>query len=317
MASAWTTTSGVGVTSAGIGSAVHFAGEIFKISAGVDIGGTFTDLVLHDSERGDVHVHKVRSTPDDPGHALVQGLPLGRAVLEMADRGEGAGRHMRRQRAREDEAGGGAAHEVAERGRGRHVAADDPEALSPHLRSRRRVESRLGAGGVPVTVLRAAIVVGDGGVSWEITRQLVKNLPVMVTPRWVNTRTQPIALDDAVHYLTGVLDRDEAVGRVFEIGGPDVLTYAEMLRRAARVRNGRTVPILTVPLLTPRLSSLWISLVTDVDTTTARNLIESMDTEVVVHDDSIQSVVPGRLMTYDEAVERALRDRGDGRPSSS
>jgi uncharacterized protein YbjT (DUF2867 family) len=197
------------------------------------------------------------------------------------------------------------------------LGAEDPAALSPHLRSRRRVESRLGAGGVPVTVLRAAIVVGDGGVSWEITRQLVKNLPVMVTPRWVNTRTQPIALDDAVHYLTGVLDRHEAVGRVFEIGGPDVLTYAEMLRRAGRVRNGRTVPILTVPLLTPRLSSLWISLVTDVDTTTARNLIESMDTEVVVHDDSIQSVVPRRLMTYDEAVERALRDRGDGRPSSS
>ena len=114
------------------------------------------------------------------------------------------------------------------------LGAEDPAALSPHLRSRRQVESRLGAAGVPVTVLRAAIVVGDGGVSWEITRQLVKNLPVMVTPRWVETRTQPIAAADAVRYLVGVLDHPEAVGRVFEIGGPDVLTYAEMLRRAAR-----------------------------------------------------------------------------------
>ena len=195
------------------------------------------------------------------------------------------------------------------------LGAEDPQELSPHLRSRRQVESRLAEAGVPVTVLRAAIVVGAGGVSWEITRQLVKNLPAMVTPRWVNTRTQPIALSDAVRYLHGVLDHPEAIGRVFEIGGPDVLTYAEMLRRAARLRNGRTVPILSVPLLTPRLSSLWISLVTDVDTTTARNLIESMDTEVVVHDHAIETIVPGRSLTYDEAVEQALDDHRDRRPS--
>ena len=102
-----------------------------------------------------------------------------------------------------------------------------------------------------MTVLRAAIVVGDGGVSWEITRQLVKNLPVMVTPRWVDTKTQPIALADAVRYLVGVLDEPAAVGRVFEIGGADVLTYGEMLRRAASVRNGRSVPLVSVPVLTP------------------------------------------------------------------
>ena len=125
--------------------------------------------------------------------------------------------------------------------------------------------------------------------------------------------TQPIALSDTVRYLHGVLDHPEAIGRVFEIGGPDVLTYAEMLRRAARLGNGRTVPILSVPLLTPRLSSLWISLVTDVDTTTARNLIESMDTEVVVHDHAIEAIVPGRSLTYDEAVELALDDHRDRR----
>jgi uncharacterized protein YbjT (DUF2867 family) len=196
------------------------------------------------------------------------------------------------------------------------LGAEDPAELSPHLRSRREVEHLLGAAGVPVTVLRAAIIIGDGGVSWEITRQLVKNLPAMVAPRWVHTKTQPIALDDAVRYLVGVLDHPDAIGRVFEIGGPDVLTYADMLHRAAEVRNGRRVPILSVPLLTPRLSSLWISLVTDVDTMTARNLIDSMSTEVVVHDHTIESVLPGRLLSYDEAVARALEQRARTRGTS-
>jgi uncharacterized protein YbjT (DUF2867 family) len=191
------------------------------------------------------------------------------------------------------------------------LGAEGPGELSPHLRSRREVERLLGTGGVPVTVLRAAIVIGDGGVSWEITRQLVKNLPAMVTPRWVHTKTQPIALGDAVRYLAGVLDHPEAIGRVFEIGGPDVLTYADMLHRAAKARSGRPMPILPVPVLTPRLSSLWISVVTDVDSTTARNLIDSMSTEVIVHDDGIESVVPGRCLTYEEAVEAALAQRAD------
>jgi uncharacterized protein YbjT (DUF2867 family) len=113
-----------------------------------------------------------------------------------------------------------------------------------------------------------------------------------------------------------VLDHPDAIGRVFEIGGPDVLTYADMLHRAAEVRNGRRVPILSVPLLTPRLSSLWISLVTDVDTMTARNLIDSMSTEVVVHDHTIESVLPGRLLSYDEAVARALEQRARSRGTS-
>jgi uncharacterized protein YbjT (DUF2867 family) len=184
----------------------------------------------------------------------------------------------------------------------------DNENLSPHLRSRREVEALLGEAGVPVTVLRAAIVVGAGGISWELTRQLVKNLPAMVVPRWVSTMTQPIAVDDVIRYLAGVIGKEEARGRVFEIGGADRLTYLEMLQVAAEVRGGHRVPIVQVPVLTPRLSSYWLALVTDVDTTTGRNLIDSMSTEVVVTDDSIREVVPGEPLTYAEAVRRALAE---------
>jgi uncharacterized protein YbjT (DUF2867 family) len=187
----------------------------------------------------------------------------------------------------------------------------DNENLSPHLRSRREVEGLLGEAGVPVTVLRAAIVVGAGGISWELTRQLVKNLPAMVVPRWVSTMTQPIAVDDVIRYLAGVIGKEEALGRVFEIGGADRLTYLEMLQVAAEVRSGRRVPIVQVPVLTPRLSSYWLALVTDVDTTTGRNLIDSMSTEVVVTDHSIREVVPGEPLAYAEAVRRALAEGGE------
>jgi uncharacterized protein YbjT (DUF2867 family) len=186
----------------------------------------------------------------------------------------------------------------------------DGEDLSPHLRSRREVEGLLGESGVPVTVLRAAIVVGAGGISWELTRQLVKNLPAMVVPRWVSTLTQPIAVDDVIRYLAGVVGVPEAHDRVFEIGGPDRLTYLEMMQVASEVTNGRRVPIVRVPVLTPRLSSYWLALVTDVDVTTGRNLIDSMGTEVLVTDVSIRELVPGDPLPYDEAVRRALEDGG-------
>ena len=188
---------------------------------------------------------------------------------------------------------------------------DDDGDLSAHLRSRREVEGLLGTDGVPVTVLRAAIVVGHGGISWELTRQLVKNLPAMVVPKWVGTRTQPIAIDDVVRYLSGVVDKEEALGRVFEIGGPEQLTYREMLQGVALAMNGRKVPIVVVPLLTPGLSSRWLALVTDVDVTTGRNLIDSMSTEVVVRDTSILQVVPGEPLTYEESVRRALAERAE------
>ena len=187
-------------------------------------------------------------------------------------------------------------------------SATTPTRLSAHLRSRREVEKLLGSAGVPVTVIRAGIIVGHGGISWELTRQLVDHLPAMITPRWVTTRTQPIAVDDVVRYLLGVLALPEAAGRVFEAGGPEVLQYVTMLRRVAAIQ-GRPLPILPVPLLTPRLSSLWLTLVTDVDTATGRALVDSMTNEVVVRGHSIRDLIPFDPMPYDDAVRKALSER--------
>jgi uncharacterized protein YbjT (DUF2867 family) len=185
---------------------------------------------------------------------------------------------------------------------------DDADALSAHLRSRREVEKLLASGGVPVTTLRAGIVVGHGGISWEMTRQLVEHLPAMITPRWVRTRTQPIAVGDVVRYLIGILDAPVEGSRSFDIGGPDVLQYVEMLRRVAAI-EGRTLLIVPVPLLTPSLSSRWLSLVTSVDVQTGRSLIDSMSNEVVVRDDSIRELVPFTPLDYDDAVLQALGER--------
>ena len=185
---------------------------------------------------------------------------------------------------------------------------DDADALSAHLRSRREVEKLLAGGGVPVTTLRAGIIVGHGGISWEMTRQLVEHLPAMITPRWVRTRTQPIAIADVVRYLIGVLEAPVEGSRSFDIGGPDVLQYVEMLRRVAAI-EGRTLIIVPVPLLTPSLSSRWLSLVTSVDVQTGRSLIDSMSNEVVVRDDSIRELVPFEPLDYDDAVLQALGER--------
>jgi uncharacterized protein YbjT (DUF2867 family) len=187
----------------------------------------------------------------------------------------------------------------------------DGQDLSPHLRSRREVEHLLSESGVPVTALRAAVVVGHQGISWELTRQLVKNLPAMVVPKWAATPTQPIGIDDIVAYLAGVVGNPAALGpdgagRTFEVGGADQVTYLEMMQQAAEEIHGRRLPITTVPVLTPSLSSRWIAMVTSVDTTTAKNLIDSMSTEVTVSDHSIDEVVPRDVLTYRQAVRRAL-----------
>jgi len=219
--------------------------------------------------------------------------------------------------ARKDAAGAIAFGEAAARAGLRRIIylgglGDDADDLSAHLRSRREVENLLGTGGVPVTVIRAGIIVGHGGISWELTRQLVEHLPVMITPKWVATRTQPIAADDVVAYLAGVLELPAASGQVYEVGGPDVLRYSAMLCRVAAIEN-RPLLILPVPLLTPWLSSLWLAAVTDIDSGTGRVLIDSMTNEVIVRDQSIKDLIPIQPMSYDDAVRAALRERREGR----
>ena len=187
----------------------------------------------------------------------------------------------------------------------------DNDALSTHLRSRREVEGLLGQTGIPVTTLRAGIIIGNGSISWEITRQLVAHLPAMVAPRWVATRSQPIAIDDVVGYFADVLDKPETAGETYEIGGPDILTYKDMLQRTARVMGTYARPILPVPLLTPRISAFWLQFVTDVDAATASSLVMSMTNEVIVTDDSITRILPRRLMSFDDAARKALAERDD------
>ncbi|MFW6382990.1 MAG: NADH-binding protein, partial [Haloferacaceae archaeon] len=186
---------------------------------------------------------------------------------------------------------------------------EEGEELSAHLESRREVEHILAGGAYDLTTLRAAIVVGHGSASFEMVRQLSSRLPVMVTPRWVRNECQPVAVADVLAYLVGVLDHPETAGRTFEIGGPDVLTYAEIMRRTARLMGRWTPLIVPVPVLTPRLSSYWVGLVTDVDWRVARPLIDGLRNAVVVRDDSIREFLDFERIPFETAVERALAER--------
>jgi uncharacterized protein YbjT (DUF2867 family) len=182
--------------------------------------------------------------------------------------------------------------------------------LSPHLRSRSEVGDVLLGSGVPTAVLQAAVIIGSGSASFEMLRYLTERLPVMVTPTWVHTRIQPIAVRDVLHYLTGCAGLPDEVNRRFDIGGPDVLTYADMMSRFAEVAGLRRRVIMPVPLLTPRLSSLWINLVTPVPSGIARPLVESLRNEVVCTEHDIARYVPGPPggpLPLDEALRLALR----------
>jgi uncharacterized protein YbjT (DUF2867 family) len=185
---------------------------------------------------------------------------------------------------------------------------DDSPGLSPHLRSRIETGRRLGCCGVPVTVLRAAMVIGPGSSAFETIVSLVDRLPGMVTPRWVSTPTQPIALADAVRYLAGLCGQEKAVGASFDAGGPEVMTYRQMIERIARLR-GRRPLIVEVPVLSPRLSSYWLQLVTPVNARVARPLIEGLRNPTLARDDRIRQLIPFPLSSFDEAVRAALRTR--------
>ena len=177
--------------------------------------------------------------------------------------------------------------------------------LSEHLRSRREVEAILAEGAYELTTFRAAVIIGAGSGSFEMIRQLVGRLPVMITPRWVRTPVQPIAIRDVVAYLRGALAVPETAGRTLEIGGPEVLTYEEMLRRTASAM-GRRLFMIPIPALTPRLSVYWIDLVTDTPKRISHPLVEGLRNPVVVTDETAQRLLDVELTPFDEALARAL-----------
>lgn len=185
----------------------------------------------------------------------------------------------------------------------------EDDALSPHLASRQETGRVLAEHGPPVLELRAGMVIGAGSASFRMLMDLVKRLPAMVTPRWVETRSQPIAIDDVVEYLAAAGDLAPTEHHtVVEIGGTDVLSYREMMQRAAGTR-GRHPLIVSVPVLTPRLSSLWCGLVTSVPVSIARPLIEGLRNETIVRDDAAARLFPDvHPMSFDAAVARALRE---------
>lgn len=190
------------------------------------------------------------------------------------------------------------------------------QVLSKHLASRRRVEDVLAEGGPSLTALRAGIIVGSGSASFEIIRDLVEKLPVMVTPRWLNTRCQPISIRNVLEFLTGVLGREDTYGKDFDIGGPDILTYREMLLQFAEVR-GLKRWIRTIPVMTPRLSSYWLYFVTSTSYKLAVNLVNSMKVEVIARDNVLEQMLGIRPLPYKEAVRLAFERIGNRQVPSS
>jgi uncharacterized protein YbjT (DUF2867 family) len=184
---------------------------------------------------------------------------------------------------------------------------EEGEDLSHHLSSRHEVGDILRVGRVPVTELRAAVIIGSGSASFEMLRNLVEVLPAMVTPKWVDTRVQPIAIRDILHALVAVLDRPDTLDRVIEVGGPDVLTYRDMMHTYAEVAGLRRRLIVPVPVLSPSLSSRWVGLVTPLPGGLARPLVESLVNEVIVHDTSIDLFADRPAVSFRESLELALR----------
>lgn len=183
---------------------------------------------------------------------------------------------------------------------------DDSDQLSRHLKSRHEVSEILRSGATPVTVLRAAMIIGSGSASFEILRYLVERLPVMITPRWVQTPCQPIAIRNVIEYLYGCLEKDETMGHSFDIGGPQVVSYLELMRIYAEEAGLRKRWVISVPVLTPRLSSLWIHLVTPVPGYIARPLAEGLRNPVICKDQRILKIIPQDLLDCRTAISKAL-----------
>lgn len=183
--------------------------------------------------------------------------------------------------------------------------------LSEHLRSRQMVAQILQSARVQTTVLRAANIIGAGGAPFEMLRHLVELLPVMICPRWIDTRCQPIAVQNVIEYLVGCLLEPKTAGATFDIGGPEIITYRQLMMKYARVRRLRRL-ILTVPVLTPHLSSYWINLVSSVPAGVVMPLVEGLKNEVVCKNDAIKDLISIRLVSMEEAIRCALSEMAQG-----
>ncbi len=188
--------------------------------------------------------------------------------------------------------------------------------LSHHLRSRETVNRVLRLGSIPVTTLRASIIVGSGSASFEIIRDLVEKLPIMLTPKWTKTRCQPIAIRNVIGYLTGCLENEETAGAELDIGGPAVMSYRDLLRQYASARQ-LTRLVIPVPFLTPALSAHWLHFVTSTTMPLAKTLIGSLSNETVCRDDRIVEMIPQERLTYKQAIETAFARIAQNRVPSS
>jgi uncharacterized protein YbjT (DUF2867 family) len=190
------------------------------------------------------------------------------------------------------------------------------EDLSKHLSSRKNVETILGDARFALTTLKAGIIVGSGSASFEIIRDLVEKLPFMITPRWLNTRCQPIAIRNVIEFLVGVIGKPETYHQSYDIGGPDILSYKEMLLRFAKIR-GLSRRIVTVPVMTPKISSYWLYFVTSTSYELAKNLVNSMKVEVVCKPNNLASMLDIQLLDYDTAIQLAFDKIGQNEVLSS
>jgi len=179
--------------------------------------------------------------------------------------------------------------------------------LSDHMRSRKEVGDILRTSTARATIFHAAVILGQGGGSFQMLEYLVKRLPMMVCPKWVLTKSQPISVDDVVEYLVRSIDVKETEGRDFDIGGTEVLTYLQMMKRYAKMLN-KDIKIIIIPFLTPRLSSYWVDLITPVKASLARPLIDSLKHEATVRDETIKKLIPMKLKTFEEAIKTAEKE---------
>lgn len=180
--------------------------------------------------------------------------------------------------------------------------------LSEHMQSRKEVGDILRTSKAKVTIFRAAVILGQGGGSFQMLQYLVERLPVMVCPKWVLTKSQPISVDDVVTYLITSIELENTANKDFDVGGPEILTYVDMMKRYSAILN-KSLKIVIIPFLTPRLSSYWVDLITPVKASLARPLIDSLKHEAVVHDNEIQKLIPIKLMNFEESIKTAMKEQ--------